>query len=95
MSNESGGIVLQGDDGATYFIRDEVLAACKLEGEDLDKANEVIGDEAEVEGFAALTPSSLRVRNLSVRLPDAAQGTRPANIDSRAINSSSTLMCPW
>lgn len=50
----SGGTYLRGEDGSLYFIRDEVLDACKVEGEQRERAEGLLTSdgESEVEGFA-------------------------------------------
>lgn len=96
---ESGGIVLKSDDGTAYFIRDEILEACKLEGEYLDAAKPILsGDEAEVEGFAMTTraTSFTAVGNFSgppvgMKSPTLAG----PQLDLGKISIESTVMCPW
>ena len=52
MADETGGYVFRGDDGSLYLIRDELLEACKMKGEDLEFAKQQEGD---VEGFMIST----------------------------------------
>jgi len=98
--SEAGGVVLKGDDGTVYFIRDEILAACKLEGEYLEAAQPIVnGEEPEVEGFALnvrqnsfssvgsfSAPSSFRAKAAGVASP---------KLDLGNVGIESTIMCPW
>jgi hypothetical protein len=52
MAESPSGYVFRGEDGSLYLIRDEILEACKLDGGDLDYAQDQEGD---VEGFAIST----------------------------------------
>ena len=66
----SGGTYLRGEDGSLYFIRDEVLDACKVEGEQLDRAEGLIASDGdnEVEGFAftaAVAPTLVPIKYIS------------------------------
>jgi hypothetical protein len=50
MANE--GIVLKVSDGSTYFIPEEVLEGYRLEGDDHERAEELVHEaDVEVEGF--------------------------------------------
>lgn len=93
-----GGIVLRGDDGSAYFIRDEILDACKLEGEYLEAAKPVLDDDAEVEGFAlnARATQFKSVGNFSANpgITSIAQAKKPG-VDLSKVNVQSTVMCPW
>jgi hypothetical protein len=88
-----GGVILRGDDGSVYFIRDEILEACKTDGEDKDKAEEMAGGE--VEGFSMNFASGGnlavvgRVESPDLRNPDV--GSRFPELNKRK----STIMCPW
>ena len=89
-----GGIVLKGDDGSAYFIRDEILDACKLEGEYLEAAQPLLDDDADVEGFAmnSRATSFKSVGNFSGQpMPDIGSMKQPG-VNVRA---ESTIMCPW
>lgn len=96
MAEGPGGIFIKGDDGSLYFVRDEMLNACKVEGEDLEKWGPVVdGQTPEVEGFSL---------NFSV----TPQATSPMVVNSTQLNKTpdlglgspgfrqySTVMCPW
>jgi hypothetical protein len=93
------GTILRGDDGSLYFIRDEVLEACKVDGEYVDRVQHMLaGEEAEVAGFAFdLAPAtesllgSLQPLGYAQFGKGSALASRPAVID----RAGSTLMCPW
>lgn len=95
--SSTGGIVLKADDGTAYFIRDEILEACKLEGEYLENAQPVLA-ENDVEGFAlnARQTQFTSVANFASNpgLP-AVQQKPGAGIDLAKVSHQSTVMCPW
>jgi hypothetical protein len=103
MADVPGGTVLKAEDGTTYFIRDEILEQCKVEGEYLTKLDEALaaGGDGEVEGFAfnfsspAIQSSSLT----RIQSPGLAQGFNNQALDLNKIkdlgNNMSTVMCPW
>lgn len=90
----SGGTFLRGEDGSLYFVRDEILEACKVEGEHLENATKVLDEEGEVEGFAfsSTTLATVQpIRHVDTSLI-ARPGTQIPNLD---LGSYSTVMCPW
>jgi hypothetical protein len=90
---DEGGVILKGDDGSVYFIRDEILEACKTDGEDKEKAEEMAGGE--VEGFSMSFASGGnlavvgRVESPDLRNPEVVN--RIPDLRKRT----STIMCPW
>jgi hypothetical protein len=86
------GTILRGDDGSLYFIRDEVLAACKVEGEYLDRVNKMLGsEEQEVEGFSFnLTPT----QPTQLQPLGYAEGSLVAG-KAAVRQAGDTIMCPW
>jgi len=98
--SDSGGHVLKGDDGSVYFIRDDILEACKLDGEYLEGAQPLLdGGEAEVEGFA-FRRSASTVKFSSVgqfNVPNFDMQRVPSNIPNLDLGKygSGTVMCPW
>ena len=90
------GTILRGDDGSLYFIRDEVLEACKVEGEHLEYVQQMLGDEKpEVEGFSFnLSPAnSTPLANL--KPAGYAEGSLLSASSARARQAGDTIMCPW
>jgi hypothetical protein len=93
------GTILRGDDGSLYFIRDEVLEACKVEGEYVDRVQHMLDGEAEVEGFFSfnLAPATdsllgaLQPLGYAQTSTGSTLASRPAVTD----RAGSTLMCPW
>ncbi len=79
-----GGVVLRGDDGSLYFIRESTLAACKAEGEFVDRVNEMV-EGSEVEGYALTTTSLSTVTTVS-STSTSTPTVKPAG---------TTMMCPW
>jgi hypothetical protein len=88
--SDSEGTLIRGADGELYFIRDEVLQACKVTENDMAEfCGGLIGETDEVEGFAMSTgPISKAV---IVRGPFQSAGRiGPGGIGA----SESTIMCP-
>ena len=89
MAEESpGGYVFRGDDGSLYLIRDEILEACKMDGEDLEYARQ---QESDVEGFAMSTGPFESFSRVDVQQGPTSQA-QAANL--RAVGGSTT-MCGW
>lgn len=89
----AGGIVIKGQDGSTYFIRDEILEACKVADDELAVTEAMIEDSDDVGGF-------------SLNFSQPVQYNQTAQIQSKfntapnvAIpdlgKSMSTIMCCW
>ncbi|MCW2719811.1 MAG: hypothetical protein QOG20_2826 [Pseudonocardiales bacterium] len=88
MADEAGGTVIRGDDGSIYFIRDEVMEACKVSEPEMAQFCEKLLDEnSEVSGFQM--GSGKAAQSLSFLGPF--QPTASTNAGWRA---SSTVMCP-
>jgi hypothetical protein len=93
------GTILRGDDGSLYFIRDEVLEACKVEGEYIDRVQHMLaGEESEVQGFSYdLAPSkgslfgSLQPLGYANTSQSLLLASRPVLREA----AGGTLMCPW
>jgi hypothetical protein len=97
-----GGTVLRGQDGSLYFIRDELLAAFRVEGEGLERLEAALtgreGDaveRVEVQGRAAETG---RVRQVGF-VRGSLLRQDPRNVGVKYPNPhelvASTVMCPW
>jgi hypothetical protein len=87
------GTIIRGADGALYFIRDEIMQACKItEPECLEACKEVLDNQGgDVRGYdfqAQPISASLAVKGL-IATP---QGSP---IGSRLGAVASTVMCPW
>src|ERR1700737_2879019 len=94
------GTILRGDDGSLYFIRDEILSACKGGGEYLQRVNQMLeSEENEVQGFSFnLAPASQST--LSSITPvgyanGALVGVTGPNAAERIKQAGDTIMCPW
>jgi hypothetical protein len=87
------GTIIRGADGALYFIRDEILQACKItEPECLAACTEVLGDQGgDVQGYD-FQPQPVSA-SLDVKGPIPAPQGSP--ISSRLGTVASTIMCPW
>lgn len=96
MAEGPGGIFVKGDDGSLYFVRDELLDLCKVDGEDLERWGPIVDGQApEVEGF-------------SLNFDVAPQTSKPLLVHGAQLNKgidvgalrgaatrTSTVMCPW
>jgi hypothetical protein len=88
--SDSEGTLIRGADGELYFIRDEILQACKVTEADMKEFCEgLVGDEGEVQGFALSTgPISKAV---IARGPfQSAGGINKGGLGA----AESTIMCP-
>ena len=57
---QSGGTVLRGADGSIYFIRNEVLEACRQPPEMAKQLEQLMASENEVQGFSIDTSNDLQ-----------------------------------
>jgi len=81
---QSGGTVLRGADGSIYFIRNEVLDACRQPPEMAKQLEELMASENEVQGFSIDTSSDLQA---------VGQVSGPMSGTVGALPTS-TIMCP-
>ncbi len=90
----TGGTVLRGNDGSLYFVRDELLAQCRVEGEYVDRLNKILDQSTgEVEGFVFdVQPSGELEGSIAYVQGDALSRSEP---QMPAAKMMSTLMCPW
>jgi hypothetical protein len=89
------GTILRGDDGSLYFIRDEVLEACKVDGEYVDRVQQMLeGQDAEVQGFSFnLAPAK---DSLLGSLQPLGYAQTSALVSRPVLDrAGGTLMCPW
>jgi hypothetical protein len=84
------GLVLRGEDGSLYFIRDEILEACKAEGVHRERVEEMIDGGTEVSGFALNFGAPSRYQTIGV-VSTNVQGSRLGG----TYKPTSTIMCPW
>ena len=89
----AGGTVLRSGDGSLYFIRDEVLSQCKVEGEYVGRLNDMLEKATgEVEGFSFdVQPAGDIEGSIGYVTGDilSKSGEAPAMVVK------STIMCPW
>ena len=91
----AAGIVLKGQDGTTYFIRDEVLEACKVSDDELAITEAMVEDSDDVAGFSLnfATPVQYNQTDaLSSKFnvqPQVAPGIKDIG------KNMSTIMCCW
>jgi hypothetical protein len=58
-SEYGSGVLFRAPDGAVYFIRDEVLAACRQPDEVASQLVSYVSEQSQVEGFAIETSQQL------------------------------------
>ena len=95
--NRAEGTVLRAEDGTLYFIRDDMLKALQMEGEALQRVNELLDSKGEVEGFVMSAGSpSLQVQPIRYVQGSLAAG-QPAGAQAPDFGAAraSTIMCPW
>ncbi len=100
MSQPAGtpanGIAMRGADGSLYFIREEVMEACRVTEKDMaDALGQLLGGQRDVAGFSAATMEfndAVRVSDSTARAASATQAN-PA-LEGLA-RRTSTIMCPW
>src|SRR5947209_20321806 len=86
------GTIIRGADGTLYFIRDEILAACKItEPECLEACSEVLETQPEVSGYTFA--SQPLANNVHVNGPLATPNSSLSS--SPLVRAASTVMCPW
>ena len=101
QSGALGGTVLRGADGALYFVRDEMLAALRVEGEGLERLEEALkqkspkveliaGDAKAING--AIRPAAY-IRGSLLR--EDPRNTVMAKLPNLKKVVASTVMCPW
>ena len=88
-----GGIVVKTGDGATYFIRDEILEACKVSDEELEVTEAMVEESSDVSGFSLnfAQPVQLGQASVASKFNVQANPRLPGGFD----RSMSTIMCCW
>jgi hypothetical protein len=95
------GAVIRNSDGSLYFIRQEILDACRVAADEVADTERMLDEhEGEVAGFelstgpiASVTPVSFNNPSL-VRL-GAVQGQTVQDLANIGKNAASTVMCCW
>lgn len=89
----AGGIVIKGQDGATYFIRDEVLEACKVSDDELAVTEAMIEDSDDVGGFSLNFSTPVQYNQTQAI---QTKFNAPAKIGMPDLGKGmSTIMCCW
>ncbi len=92
----AGGTVFRGQDGSLYFIRDEILAGCKVEGEYVDRLNKMLDQsQGEVEGFSFEVQPSGEVEGSIGYVQGDILAKEDKSQNLAGAMSKSTIMCPW
>lgn len=84
----AAGIHFSTSDGSVYFIRDEILSACKLEGEELEGAEKDLAAE-----HTAIITDSVAIDRDMPPLEFSAVGGGDG--DDELMTVKSTIMCCW
>lgn len=97
-----GGTVLRGQDGSLYFIRDEILAAFRVEGEGLERLEAALTgsqstevDKVEIRGQAAEAVPAKQIGYVHGSLLRQDARNIGITLPDRGRIHSSTVMCPW
>ncbi len=91
----AGGLVIRTQDGATYFIRDEILEACKVADEELAVTEAMIEESDDVAGFSLNFATPVQYNNTAPLAgkfnvqPQLAPGIADLG------KNMSTIMCCW
>ena len=82
-----GGTVLRGADGAIYFIRNEILEACRQPDDMAKQLEQLVASESEVQGFSIDTSQDLQAIGMV---------SGPAGGATQLLGNTvrSTIMCP-
>jgi hypothetical protein len=89
QGSPANGIVLRAADGSLYFIRDEMMEACRVTEKDMaDALNQLMQGQGDVSGFST-TGDAL---DDSMRITGGTGRPAPGS-DVRSTGS--TIMCPW
>ena len=93
------GTILRGEDGSLYFIRDEILNACKAEGEHLKHVQDFLASEQdqerEVEGFSFHLAAPQESKLNSIEAVGYARGSLLTGNAAAPKQAGDTIMCPW
>jgi hypothetical protein len=89
QKSHGAGTIIRGADGALYFIRDEILQACKItEPECLSACSDVLASKSgDVQGYALQPNQSVYVQGM-LRTPSS-------SLKGKLGDVASTVMCPW
>lgn len=95
-----GGTVLRGPDGSLYFIRDEMLEALKVEGEGLERMEEILQQKSPK---VDPVPDDSKKPGKTIRPTAYVRGSLlredPRNLIAKLPDkgkiAASTVMCPW
>jgi hypothetical protein len=89
QGSPANGIALRAADGSLYFIRDELMEACRVTEKDMaDALNQLMQGQGDVSGFST-TDDALED---SVRITGGSGRPAPG---AGARTTESTIMCPW
>ena len=91
----AAGIVLKGQDGTTYFIRDEVLEACKVSDDELAITEAMVEDSDDVAGFSLNFATPVQYNQTDAL--SAKFNVQPKTVPGvdLAKGAGSTIMCCW
>ncbi len=93
----AGGLIIRTQDGSTYFIRDEILEACKVAEEELAVTEAMIEESDDVAGFSLNFSTPVQYNNTAPLASKfnvkANTGIDFGNVD--VLHEGSTIMCCW
>ena len=88
----AGGLVIKTQDGTTYFIRDEILDACKVADDELEVTEAMVEESGDVEGFALSLVQPVQIGTSVAALPAITPNLKGTGIPWYA---NTTSMCCW
>ena len=89
QQSSGGGYVFRGQDGSLYLIRDEILDACKMDGDDLKYAQRQDSEKGKSLGGGPFS----EIARVDYTDAPRHQGKEPEVQDLRA--EGGTTMCGW
>ncbi|MHB8574593.1 MAG: hypothetical protein ACYDCQ_04610 [Dehalococcoidia bacterium] len=89
QSQTSSGTIIRGADGSLFFLRNEVLEACRITEDDMKSfCSQLLGEHDEVQGFGLTTGPVMRATAFSGPF---APYSPTSSFNARA---EGTVMCP-
>jgi len=91
------GLVVRTQDGATYFIRDEILAATKVADEEAAVTEAMIAESTDVAAFSLnfAQPVQVGTPRLEAELNFKPVAQNAAQLGEKIKQGMSTVMCCW
>jgi len=91
------GLVVRTQDGATYFIRDEILAATRVREDEAEITEAMVAESSDVAAFSLnfARPVTVGSPALSAELNFKPVAVNAAQLGEKIKQGMSTVMCCW